>query len=160
MKDTLFVQFYSKRITVPIQPVWGINNGFSDTYDLCKSKGDFLWVLHDSNYERIKLPIKKGKIFVSASMINEIHLSYIWAKRYPDIDFIVGGPAVSSGTYTKDSLPKNLVFTEKSVEQFFGAPDFSYEWKLELPKQVLQDDLEIFYTYSITNKCYWNKCKK
>ena len=155
MKDTLFVQFYSQWKTRPNTYLWGIGNGFSDTYDLCKSKGDFHWIKH--NYDRqtfttmdvIKdckqeeLPIKKGRVFVSATTTTQVYQAHIWAEKYPDVNFIVGGPAIITGTFTYDLLPKNLMFTKKSVEEYFNVPNFSYEWKLRLPEELIQDDLEI-----------------
>jgi hypothetical protein len=170
MKDTIFVQFYSQWKAIPSKTIWGISNGFSDTYDLCKSKGDFYWVKH--NFDRQKdyikntmnvcekeeLPIKKGNVFVSATTTTHAYQSYVWAKKYPDIDFVVGGPSIITKTFRYDSLPKNLTFIEKSVEQYFNVPDFSYKWKLDLPKQILKDSLRFLFTYSIDTRCYWNKC--
>ena len=67
MKDTLFIQFYSKT-----KSGWfDLCNGFSDTYDLCKSKGDFFWMEHEADndkwyeektYQDRPLPIKKGPV--------------------------------------------------------------------------------------------------
>ena len=43
MRETLFRQFYGKT-----NSNWfDLCNGFSDTFDLCKSKGDFLWMEHE-----------------------------------------------------------------------------------------------------------------
>jgi len=170
MKNTIFVQFYSKwRMTKNID-VWGISNGFSDTYDFCKSKGDFFWVHHNFDNQRndIKdmvatckekeLPIKKRNVFISATTTSHVYQGYYWAKKYPNINFIVGGPAITTKTFTYNSLPKNIIFVEKSLEQFFNIEDFSYEWKLELPEQTIKDDRPIFLVYSISSRCYWNKC--
>ena len=137
MKDTLFVQFYSQWNIRLNKPVWAISNGFSDTYDLCKSKGDFYWVHqeYDRQYcdienvkticEKEELPIRKGKVFVSATTTTHAYQAYVWAKKYPKINIVVGGPAIISGTFIYNSLPKNLTFTKKSVEQYFNTPNFS-----------------------------------
>ena len=78
MSDTLFIQFYGKT-----KSGWfDLCNGFSDTFDLCKSKGDFLWVEHEQDYdkcyeedtyENIPLPIQKGTVYVSASYVNHLY---------------------------------------------------------------------------------------
>jgi len=43
MRDTLFLQFYNKTKS----GYFDLCNGFSDTYDLCKSKDDFYWTEHE-----------------------------------------------------------------------------------------------------------------
>ena len=40
MKDVLFIQFYGQTGS----GWFDLCNGFSDTWDLCRSKGDFLWI--------------------------------------------------------------------------------------------------------------------
>lgn len=172
MSNVLFVQFYGKWKVYDDYHCIGVSNGFSDTYDLCNNKGDFLWVNHecdsqlysqDEIIERCKqseLPISKGTIYISSTTTTHQYQSYLWAKKYPNIKFIVGGPAIVTKTsiYDKDKIPKNLIFTENSVEQIFNVPDFSYEWKLKFPKELIEKDQPLYPCYTITNHCYWGKC--
>lgn len=169
--NNLFIQFYGKWKVSDDFSCWGISNGFSDTYDLCKNKGDFLWIQHEddsqvSSLDSImkdcrekELPIKTGNVFISATTTTHQYQSYVWAKRYPNINFIVGGPAVITKTsILTDNIPNNLIFTSNSVEQWFNVPDFSYKWKLKLPKKILESNLYAYPCYTITNNCYWGKC--
>ena len=173
MIDTLFIQFYGKT-----NSGWfDLCNGFSDVWDLCKSKGDFLWMEHEQDYSKwyeketygdIPLPIKKGNIYVSASYINHLYQAYIWATQYPEINFIVGGP-VASERYSEQegwnsvhfkvekALPSNLTLTGQSVETLFHVPDFTGQWKLEIPETIPRDS-RIYFSYTLENLCYWKKC--
>jgi len=173
LKDTLFIQFYGRTGS----GWFDLCNGFSDTWDLCKSKGDFLWVpleqdpdqwYDEAAYPPIPLPIQKGTVHVSASYVNHLYQACLWAKTYPDVQVVVGGP-VASERYTgkpgwhpvhfkvEKPLPSNLTLTGQSVERFFGVPEFSGKWRLELPRQI-PDDGCIYYSYTLENQCYWKKC--
>ncbi len=173
MKDTLFIQFYSKIKNInprfPELSHYEVCNGFSDTLDLCKSKGDMLWVKHNKQSQIVgkdinenidtNLPIDKGTIFVSASYITHLYQVYKWAFEYPNIKFIVGGSAASTQVYNIDEtlIPNNLIITDHTVEEHFGVPNFSYPWKLELPPDEDQS-MTLNYIYTLMNKCYWGKC--
>ena len=173
MTDTLFIQFFNQTKS----GYYALCNGFSDVYDLCRSKGDFYWVEHEADnnkwydqatYQGRELPIKKGRIYVSASYINHLYQAYTWAKQYPNIQFVVGGP-VASERCTSDNgwhsvhfnvegdLPENLSLTGKSVEALFGKADFSGTWKLDVPEQVPANS-RIYFSYTLENMCYWKKC--
>ncbi|MBT3227175.1 MAG: hypothetical protein HN580_21515 [Deltaproteobacteria bacterium] len=175
MSDTLFLQFYNKIKN----SYYDLCNGFSDTYDLCRSKGDFYWTEHEvdngkwfdeDTYTDRKLPIDKGTIYISAIYINHLYQAYIWARSYPKIRFIVGGPVAAERMITAgkwnpiyikvdDSfkLPSNLEFTGKSVEDWFGVPNFSGDWKLDIPTDIPSDS-KIYFSYTLDNRCYWRKC--
>ncbi len=173
MTDTVFIQFYSKT-----KSGWyDLSNGFSDTYDLCSEKGDFLWIEHEADndkwyeeeiYQNRALPFHNGKAYVSASYVNQLYQAFIWAKQYPDIEFVVGGPVASERCENKggwnsvhfkveDSLPSNLFITGQSVEDLFGVPNFSGKWKLVLPESI-PDNSRIYFSYTLENQCYWKKC--
>jgi hypothetical protein len=174
MSDTLFLQFYNKMNTY-----YDLCNGFSDTFDLCKKRGDFYWTEHEverpkwyreDTYENRELPISRGTVYVSAIYMNHLYQSYVWAKQYPDIQFTVGGPVAAEKTicdgawdpvYTTlenpDQLPPNLTITGRSVEDIFGVPNFSGKWKLEVPEFVPPDG-KIYFSYTLDNRCYWSKC--
>jgi len=169
MNDVLFIQFVND-IKMSDGVYTGVGNGFSDTYDLCKSKGDFLWVNlpkvnHVALYNKIEtleycqtveLPISKGVVYISAICITHLYQTNIWAKRYPDIKFIVGGPAVCSDALViNEILPSNFIITDQSVEELFGVENFSYTWKLDLPPD---DNVGYFYPYTLNTECYWKKC--
>jgi radical SAM superfamily enzyme YgiQ (UPF0313 family) len=175
MRDTLFLQFYNKTKSA----YFDLCNGFSDTYDLCKSKGDFYWTEHeidrtkwylDDTYENRRLPINEGTVYISAIYMNHLYQSYVWAKEYPNIRFIVGGPIAAERridengwhpVYVKvdsyDMLPSNLEITGKSVEDWFEVPNFSGKWKVDVPEFV-PDDSRVYFSYTLDNGCYWRKC--
>jgi Radical SAM superfamily len=173
MNDTLFIQFYGKT-----NSGWfDLCNGFSDTFDLCKTKGDFLWIEHEQDYSKwyeedtygnVPLPIQKGTVYVSASYVNHLYQAYIWATQYPEIKFIVGGPVAAERCTGKAGwqsvhfkvegpLPPNLTLTGRSVESLFDVPEFSGTWKFEIP-EVVPRDSRVYFSYTIENLCYWRKC--
>lgn len=185
MTDTLFIQFYGRT-----NSGWfDLCNGFSDTWDLCRSRGDFLWIeqeqdtdkwYDEASYGDVPLPIQKGTVYVSASYVNQLFQAYIWARQYPDIRFIVGGPVASercglpSGKSpagpsagspdwqsvhfkVEEALPPNLFLTGRSMEHLLGVPEFSGDWELEIPREVPAGS-RIYFSYTLENQCYWKKC--
>ena len=161
MKDTLFIQFYSKTKKYNLEgsvSFYEVDNGFSDTWDLCKSKGDFLWVNLESD-ESHELPIQVGTAYVSVCYLTHLYRTYEWAIRYPNINFIAGGPATNPNKYQVDDslIPKNLNIITCTVEEYFNVPNFSYPWKLELPTDESENDA-LSFMYTLSNICYWNKC--
>lgn len=172
--DTLFIQFFSPSKS----GYYDLCNGFSDTYDLCRGKGDFLWLEHEpdaakwydaSIYKNRPLPITTGTVYLSAVYLNHLYQACVWAQEYPDINFVVGGPVAAekrSGAAGWDSLyfqidpglfPSNFKVTGMSVEDWFGAPNFSGRWKLDVPEQVPAQS-PIYFSYTLDNGCYWSKC--
>ena len=147
--NSLFVQFYNT-----INNRYDLINGFSDTYDLCKTKGDFLWIDENKPY---KLPIQKGTVYVSVCYLTQLYIVYQLAIMYPDIKFIVGGPVTNTNYWVgKTLIPKNINIITCTVEEYFGVPNFSYPWKLELPEIEQYDTIN--YMYTLDNYCYWQKC--
>jgi hypothetical protein len=143
-----------------------LGNGFSDTWDFCKQKGDLIWVKQkytrwisseSINFcKQNNLPFNKGHVYVSSINIMNMYQIYNWAKRYPDITFIVGGPAVCTNLFTlTEKLPNNIILTKKTVEEYFEIENFSYHWKLEPPN--FESD-GIAFAYTIDTQCYWGKC--
>ncbi|MBW2611221.1 MAG: hypothetical protein JRD49_01290 [Deltaproteobacteria bacterium] len=175
MKDTLFLQFYNQIKGA----YYDLCNGYSDTYDLCRSKGDFFWTEHetdrtkwhdDTTYTSRQLPIDKGTVYISAIYVNHLYQAYMWARAYPNIKFVVGGPVAAERMMTEGkwnpvyievdknvTLPENLNITGKSVEDWFDVPNFSGKWKLDIPKTVPADS-KIYFSYTLDNRCYWKKC--
>ena len=173
MSDIVFIQFYGKTNS----GWYDLCNGFSDTWDLCRSKGDFLWYPHVQDadlwynpdaYGNLTLPISKGKAYVSASYVNHLYQAYVWARQYPDVEFIVGGPVASERCgggqgwnsvhfKVEGELPPNLSLTGRSMESLFGIPEFSGQWKLEIPDNVPEGS-KVYFSYTIENLCYWKKC--
>jgi radical SAM superfamily enzyme YgiQ (UPF0313 family) len=99
-----------------------------------------------------------------------LYQSYVWAKEYPNIRFIVGGPIAAERridengwhpVYVKvdssDMLPSNLEITGRSVEDWFEVPNFSGKWKVDVPEFV-PDDSRVYFSYTLDNGCYWRKC--
>jgi len=159
MSNVLFIQFYYNLDGRLI-----MCNGFSDTYDLCKNKGDFYWV-DEHEMSTLNLPITKGTIYVSATFMTQLIQVFKWTKKYPGIKFVVGGPIVGFPVVNTHKniygLVPNLELTTKSVEEYFNVDNFSGEWKLkinEIPEPThLYDTICFGYTIS-NNFCYWGKC--
>lgn len=150
--DTLFIQFYN--YTGEPHNYYSLQNGFSETYDFCKNKGDFLWL--DSSKDII-LPISSGTVYASVTVVSNLYQIFLLAKEYPNINFIVGGPAVNFPYKIKETLPKNFLMTTKSVEEWFGIENFSGKWKLEIEDHIPKNSL-IAFSYFLDNSCYWDKC--
>lgn len=163
MKDTIFVQFSVYREYGVEEPFYSLSNGFSDTWDFCKKHGDFVWIPEIKKSPReedenpIKLPIKKGRAYVSLLTGPHIEKVVQAAKDYPEIEFIAGGPPIRFKWQGEHGIPANLTFFAGSVEDYFGIPNFSQEWKLEVP-QDMKDTSIICYNYGIDSRCYWQKC--
>lgn len=160
--DNLFVQFYQSPDDMGM--TYTLINGFSDTLDLVKTKGDVIW-LDTTKYD---VPLTRGRLYVSATYTDQIYKSYLWAKENPGLDVIVGGPACGVNMELIHDLPPNLTITTKSVEDWFGVPDFSGKWKLEPPKLDFKSEdyygvkldinPPIRFTYKLEGSCYWGKC--
>ncbi|MEW5909519.1 MAG: hypothetical protein AB1659_06955 [Thermodesulfobacteriota bacterium] len=175
MADRVFLQFYNS----VKESYFDLCNGFSDTYDLCRRNGDFFWITHErdmnkwydeSIYSDRPLPITRGTVYISAVYLNHLYQSYIWAKEYPDVNFVVGGPVASeqcdkgniwNPVYFQllpgTPMPSNLRFTGKSVEDWFGIRNFSEDWKLDIPQEIPSSS-PIYFSYTLDNRCYWKKC--
>jgi hypothetical protein len=149
----------------------GLGNGFSDTWDFCKDHGEFKWFFQRYTTKSEQQKIEEAKIWCSnanppittenlvyCSAINIINLYqiYVWSRKFRDVTFVVGGPAVCSKLFSlKKPLPENMILTTKTVEEFFNISNFSYKWKLEVPD--FKSD-GIAFAYTIDTKCYWGKC--
>ncbi|MBT8340896.1 MAG: hypothetical protein HKP58_06145 [Desulfatitalea sp.] len=175
MHETIFLQFYSRRKS----GVYNLLNGFSDTYDLCRRHGEPRWYpeapdkRNERQYDHYAAnppPIRKGTVFISALDVNHLYQSWVWADLHPDITFVVGGPVAAEintdgprrqPAYVRvddpAALPQNFVLTGKSVETWFGVPDFSGPWRLELPGGIAPDS-PIYFSYTLDNICFWNRC--
>lgn len=151
--NCIFVQFYSRT-----DRFVDLGNGFSETYEICKNKGDFIWVESNAdNKELVELPIKKGTVYVSALYADHLSQILVWANKYKDIKFIVGGPAITSDCFTLDGdLPSNLSILKCTMEELFNVPNFSQKWQLKIPKQLNNE--VICFSYTINNYCPWKKC--
>lgn len=169
--DRFFVQFYSKIYNAnPFYPMnlYELCNGFSDTWDFCTSIGEMLWVQHQiqpmtlgttKEFETQQLPIKAKEVYISAYYTSQLHQAYLWALDFPDTTFIVGGPVALPRMFQlRGELPKNLILTTMSVEEFFGQENFSWKWRLELPRIEKDEHFTLAYTYTIDCVCYWGKC--
>ncbi len=174
--DVLFIQFMSRSR----RGYWDLVNGFSDTFDLCRSRGDFHWVEHEPDsarwyseetYQGKALPISRGTVYISASYINHLYQACVWARQYPEIRFVAGGPVAAQRSAPGEPweplyfkiregarLPENLEITGRSVEDFFGVPDFSGAWKLDIPEDRVSSRDPVYLSYTLDNGCYWGKC--
>lgn len=176
MQDVLFVQFLSRSR----RGYWDLSNGFSDTYALCRQRGEFHWVVHEpesdkwyaeETYTRRRLPMDRGTVYVSASYINHLYQAYVWAQMYPAVSFVVGGPVAAArhcnakaweplyfSVRDQAKLPENLAVTGQSVENVFGVPDFSGRWRLAVPHETVDPDAPVYISYTLDNGCYWGRC--
>lgn len=164
-----FIQFYCPS---RFQDYTDLGNGLSDTLDYCKERGNVHWVeqrgpewatpykmlvnkIDKDKFYNLELPEESDIVYISAIYSSHLYQAYVWAKKYPKIKFVAGGPAIRVDVFklTKE-LPENLTLTDKSVEEYFGIENFSYKWKLEPPD--INDNL--IFCYAIDEKCYWNKC--
>lgn len=176
MKDeTIFVQFYSRRKS----SIYNLLNGFSDTWDLCRRYGDIVWLPDEVDsarwyqyeiYAAKPLPIARGTVYVSALDVNHLYQCWVWAKENPDLKIVVGGPVATERrrcpgqwepAYIKvedyTQMPANLVCTGKSVEEWFGEPEFYGRWRLELPPDIPRGS-RIYFSYTLDNTCFWSRC--
>jgi len=158
--NTIFIQFYSD---MERQNFLQLYNGFCDSYNYLKNKGDFIW-LDREKPELIDLPFKKGKAFVSIYFTDQLWIIYKYAEKYPDIHFLCGGPLIQS---TEDRFSDlldcihipNLELTTKTVEEYFNIPEFSQRWNLNLDGiKNLHSKRNIYFSYQVHSHCYWNKC--
>lgn len=159
--NVLFVQFaydnYHKNNDSLI-----LNNGFQHVEKECKNAGDLFWVKHfesDAEMKTHSLPIQKGNVFVSAFYYDHLKQTYYWAKKYPEINFLVGGPAVRYGNYSSDEFLPNLVLTKGLAEkEIFKQQDPSKKWSIDVPTELVRGKKEIRFGYNIDRRCYWGKC--
>jgi len=140
-----------------------IYNGFCDTYNYLKNKGDIIWIDREKD-ELIDLPFSKGKAFVSIYFTDQLWIIYKYAEKYPDINFVCGGPLIQSmedriGELLACVHIPNLELTVKSVEEYFNIPEYSQRWNLNLDGiKNLHSKRNIYFSYQIHSHCYWNKC--
>ena len=178
-KDTLFIQFYTHWKNHGINSLFYdgdkyidldnknfqistiLSNGFSSCYSKCKDKGDFFWVRYDlyntidkiiEKNKNLDLPINKGKVYISAYFNVHLYQAYLWAKKYPNISFIVGGPAADFKKIYK-KLPNNLTITLESIDKLFGEKGGN--WGVDFPEDVSQ---EVLWGFPVDRNCYWGKC--
>jgi len=164
MSDNLFIQFYNIR-NAKRHTCYTFSNGFSEAWSLCKQIGDFYWSDTPQYLENGYMdeepnvpppPIEKGNAYVSCFNVINCFIVYKWALEKPNVNFLIGGPSVQNLRYNKKQIPKNLKFTTKSVEQYFGVPNFSHKWNLEIPD--IPEKWDIMFGYVTENKCYNNTC--
>lgn len=171
-KDVLFVQFTTRG---RFNDFVDLGNGFSDTYDFVKSKGDIYHVPFFGGlewaklgrlmtgteqlekFEALELPITEGTVYACAIYVVHMYQIWVWARKYPKIKFVAGGPSAFQMMYQlTEEMPSNMEIWEGSVEKYFGIEDFSYPWKIEIPEFLSGETVTMSYT--LQGKCYWGKC--
>jgi len=155
MSDTLFIQFYNSSF---LENETALFNGFSDTLSYCQNIGEFIWLEeHEAKVFTFGSNIKT--VYVSSNLSIHSDISVIWAEQNPSISFVVGGPCTSIGHDFKMEIPPNILFTTLSVEQYFGIPDYSIEWGLDLKGiNNIDNTKNIIFSYSTMTDCYWSNC--
>lgn len=160
--NTLFVQFIRPRLAF-YDKANVLSNGFSHMYVECKSRGDFYWEIEEKDtigaaLQKKELPISSGRIYVSAFYAPQVFQACYWAERYPDIEVIVGGPAIicaRNGFYSEKGFPKNVVFLSSYLEDVFGHAPNHQLWGLEPPSNL---EGKTLLSYAVSRHCYWGKC--
>ncbi|MEW6617789.1 MAG: hypothetical protein AB1422_00300 [bacterium] len=157
-QETIFIQFLHDKARNSII----LNNGFSNVYNECKNAGDFFWSKHYSEISAMEkncLPIKNGKAYISAFYYDHLMQSYIWARQYPDIRFIAGGPAVRYANFTSQNLPYNLTLSKGLAEKVIFLKDKPNKtWDIDIPVNLIKGKNIIRFAYNIDRRCYWGKC--
>lgn len=154
-KDTLFVQFMRRNKTDEVEMM----NGFSHVHDQCKNIGDFYWTYYiPDKAEENELPITKGTVYISAFYAPHIYQSLLWAQKYPNVKFIVGGPALITSNFNPVEFPKNwetrLGLAENDI---FGGIKPNLSWKIEMPK-IQKVPKKLICSFTINRSCSWKKC--
>lgn len=157
MIDTIFVQFTTRSLHKQTGLV--LSNGFSHTYKECKNLGDFVWIPAE---RKAKLPISKGTVYVSTFFPIHMFRTVELAARYPEINFVVGGPSSwveGKGAYYLDKgLSPNVDLRRGLVEkEIFNQPGQNKTWGIELPNN-LENKGSITLGYTVNRTCYWGKC--
>lgn len=153
--EVLFVQF---RYWSELYDAQILCNGFSSVHESCKNAGDFYWV--DCTKDQ-SLPITKGKVYVSAYYHLCVFQAISWSYQYPNVKFLVGGPAVvvnptQKGYVFTEPLRSNIEFSPEIAEEaIFGQSLRNSSWDIDLPGSKSGT-----YCVNFTNEvgCYWNKC--
>jgi len=164
-----FIQFYTP---ARHRKYIDLGNGFSDVLSYCKNRGEVHWVEHHgliwaSTYKMINnmmeldkfndvpLPEHTDIVYISALYTTHLYQAYVWAKQYPEIQFVVGGPVLRSNIFElRGRLPKNLILSTKTLEELFEIDEFSCKWELNIPDV----DERVVFSYTIDTSCYWGKC--
>jgi radical SAM superfamily enzyme YgiQ (UPF0313 family) len=168
MEDVLFVQFYriaeDPVVPAPAGKTVLLSNGFSFVWNECRNIGDFLWVEEVPDFTdhgsmmNNKLPIRAGKVYVSAWYAAHLVQAIVWAAMYPDIDFVVGGHAVMNSP-TIPHLSNLRIARGLAEQEIFGMARASRRWNLEIPDSLLPQGVDnVMFSYTVERKCYWGKC--
>ena len=159
MINRLFLQFY---LYDSEMDEYDLVNGFSDTWDYCKNLGDFIWISQDKidafyhrNIPEIKLPFSEGIVYASCQLYSQISSVINCAKENPDVEFVIGGPAVLFDKKLSFIL-SNVTIFRGSVEEYFNIENFSCLWNLEIPEELKGKTIR--YCYTVDTRCYWGKC--
>jgi len=138
-----------------------LTNGFSYVWDYANP----IWVDLDSDFNVTKLPVELSnyqKVYVSVSFFDHAFIVFDWAKKYPQVNFIMGGPAVNFVDMVSDftkkqfmiKLPSNVSITNESAESIFGLPFDINRFKIDLP----DFNTPRLYHFRIGSGCYWSRC--
>ena len=150
--NSVFLQFYKDVLPPFFKDNYVLlQNGFSYVWD----EAHPIWLNEDTE----KLPIEAEKVYVSVVSTAEISKVWKWAKEHPQIQFIVGGPAIWPGPpFIKllEPIPHNLTLVEGFAESIFNRPVDLKTWKLSFP--IVAPGTIVCYTYHMGDGCDWSKC--
>jgi len=162
--EDLFVQFYQtyeKRLTSPGTffekgaKFHLLINGFSYIWNYANP----IWIELDRAFQEIEPFDFSGyrKVYASAAFFEHAFIVVEWALKFPQVDFVVGGPAIRGLAIMKwaHKIPKNFHMTKQLAESIFELPLNPKRFKMVPPDSTIPK----LYNFHIENGCYWGGCK-
>lgn len=162
-----YVQFYrfAPGVVRPDKWFYVLNNGFS--YIENEINSNITWqrcVRKDEPQDEFPDDVpgfipKAETVYVSCWYWFNILTVCDWARTYPDVKFVIGGPAIwptyTANYITEKEWPKNVELKFGLAEQLIGRPVDLNSWTLQ--SFPLKDHKWVF-SYHLDNDCYWAKC--
>lgn len=152
--EKLFVQFYIPSFDKKRQKsLTLLCNGLSTVWDEAQP----IWIngICPLPPETRKLFEESKEIYVSVWYIPELSRIVKWARAWPEINFIIGGPIAPYFSQAKELFPKNVHMHYGLAEALFNRHYDLSKWKITAPSDVPG---YIVYGYFLRETCYWNKC--
>lgn len=113
----------------------------------------------EENQQEVDLPFTKGRVFISAFYYHNLLQAYFWSIKYPEIEVLVGGPAIRYGKFRGFNLPANLKLTSGLAEKvIFRKNSVSNSWNLAIPDTFLNSKKPLKFSYTLGRRCSWGCC--
>ena len=142
-----FIQFYE------IDNILRLRNSFSSVWSVIKNRGEIIWIDPTKNI----FPDVNGTVYISCTFEQDLDYTKKWVSLRPDVEFIVGGPAVIYMQYNSN-IP-NLKTDNRQMFEVLGVEPTKDLWGISIPITI-PDHMYVYYNYSLAfgNQCYWGKC--